>query len=153
MRRKPSSYTWAYTFREIGTYTGTITWTSIEPSVGVVSACLPTLRPLLRETWLRLEPFRLMSRSATGQHRQSQAIRLGSYHRSGREPKSGYHTKWLHHDLDLATNEGVSRSTAVTTMVGGGSDHERDDRLLININVQHDVQIEHAPRFTIGEVL
>ncbi|KAM0794296.1 hypothetical protein BDR22DRAFT_792637, partial [Usnea florida] len=29
------------------TYTGAVIWTSIEPSVGVISSCLPTMRPLL----------------------------------------------------------------------------------------------------------
>lgn len=32
---------------ELGAMNGMVIWTSIEPSVGVISACLPTLRPLV----------------------------------------------------------------------------------------------------------
>ena len=36
-------------------------------------------------------------------------------------------------------------------MRGGGSDLERDDRLLTNINVQHDVQVDRVPRSALDD--
>jgi len=35
------------------TMIGTVVWTSIEASVAVLSACLPTLRPLMLRLWLK----------------------------------------------------------------------------------------------------
>ena len=89
--------------------------------------------------------------SATAHSRQGRAIRLGPYHSRGQIQNSRFQINWPHHASDLVTNEGTSKSTAVTTMKGGDSDFEPDDRLLTNINVQHDVHVDRGPRSALDE--
>lgn len=130
---------------QIGTYTDVAIWTSIEPSVGLVCCCLPTLRPLLREIWQKGEHFRTIVRSITVPTRQNSGIQLESGDRRTQKVNSSHHAKWTDNSLDLSSSShNLSRGTAVTTSVGG-PDPEFDDMLLMGVNVQRDVHVEHGP--------
>jgi len=120
-------------------------WTSIEPSVGVLCACLPTLRPLLNKTWLEVKNLRSIVSSFANQTRQDTVIQLESGNKRTEEPNLSRRTGWIDDSFDLLPSQGISRETAITGSAGG-PDPERNDMLLTNINVQHDLQIERAPR-------
>ena len=101
---------------------GTVTWTSIEPSIAVITACLPTLRPLV----LRLFPKRASKPTFTPSHKFSE--RNGnqwSMIRDHSPPESqGMKTTALSHPRNF--------------------DPEHDDILLGSIRVQKDVDVRIA---------
>ncbi|MCJ1368347.1 hypothetical protein MMC16_007489 [Acarospora aff. strigata] len=129
------------------TYTDVAIWTNIEPAVGIICACLPTLRPMFRETWLGVKIFNSKMRSTKDRIFPEQAIKLDSGRGRAAKSNQTYHTQWLNNDLDIPSTSGVSRRTAVTTLAGAAPDPERDESLLTEINVQHDVHIDRAPRW------
>ena len=128
----------------LGTYTDVAIWTSIEPSVGLISCCLPTLLPLLQalrqktgHIWMIVRSFAVPTQHDHGIQLESGDTRAQKVHPSG-------HVRWIDNRLDLSSNQNQSRNTAIATSVGG-SDPERDDILLMGVNVQHDVRVEHSP--------
>ena len=52
----PYSYVNVLTVDDTGAINDAVIWSSIEPSMGVVSACLPTLRPLILYLFPQLDP-------------------------------------------------------------------------------------------------
>ena len=105
-------------------------WTSIEPSVGVLCSCLPTLRPVLREVWFKGGQLWTIVRSTTSPTRKGDTIYLEFGDRRTQKLSLSHHARWI--------NNNLSKSV-------GGPDSERDDILLKRTNVQNDVRIEHAP--------
>ena len=127
----------------VGTYTDVAIWTSIEPSVGLISCCLPTLRPLLREIWHWGEHFRTIGRSFTPTQ-QNTGIKLESGNKSTQKVNSSHNARWIDNSLDHSSSQNSSRQTAVATLMRE-PDAERDDMLLIGVNVHRDVRVEHSP--------
>lgn len=110
---------------EIGAMNDTVIWSSIEPSVAVLSACLPTLRPLI----LHLFP-RLSSRAA--QYEQElERERLGQRER-------GY----IHigsPEVSENHNATVAAPTTCITASHREGDSEHEDISPTRIKVQNDL--------------
>lgn len=122
-------------------------WTTIEPCIGIICACLPTLRPLLSATWFEVKHYGSKVRNATVRSNHDQAIQLESGKGRPQDPQAGFHTKWLDNELDAPSSETVAGGTAFTKVVGC-SDPERDDIPLKEINVQQEVHVDRNPRWT-----
>ena len=127
-----------------GTYTDVAIWTSIEPSVGLVSCCLPTLRPLLHALRLRAEHIWIIVRSIAVPTQHDHGIQLESGDTRAQKVKLSGHARWIDNSLDFSSNQDSSRGTAAGRSVGG-RDPERDDMLLMGVHVRHDVRVEHSP--------
>lgn len=127
----------------LGSYTYVVIWTSIEPCVGVTCACLPTLRPLLREILLKGESVGKIFDSLTNRTRLDQGIQLDSSSKKAGEIKPSHHTRWIDENPRLQPQGYLSGDTTVTSVVGG-TDSERDDTQFAGINVRHDVHIEQS---------
>ena len=124
-----------------GTYTGVAIWTSIEPSVGVVCACLPTLRPLLRE----LLPQRFNSESVAqylhSRSRKDHTIELKSAGQGMPESKPPGLERWTKDVLDLHPKNNLSRETAVTSSTMETNCYG-DEVPFAGIAVQREVRID-----------
>ncbi len=129
----------------LGTYTDVAIWTSIEPSVGLVSCCLPTLRPLLQALRKKAEHIWIIVRSIAVPTQHDHGIQLESGDTTAQKVKLSGRARWIdNNSLDLSSNQNLSRGTTIGTSVGG-SNSERDDVLLMGVNVRHDVRVEHSP--------
>lgn len=127
----------------LGTYVGVVIWTSIEPSVGVICACLPTLRPLLREIVHKGRHW--------GETAYSSGIR--SQHRHGTKLDSGFQTvqgakpptqgRWIDDNLGFRPKNDMFGEAAVTSSMSD-RDPERDTIPLVGITVRQDVRIDHT---------
>lgn len=105
---------------------GTVIWTSLEVSLGVISACLPTMRPLLRWALQKLN----LSISATNASAVSESYRAYG-------PKRGFET------LASSSHRYVpSLETGVSCETG---DSDRNDIPLGRIWVKNDVQVGSQP--------
>ena len=112
---------------EIGAMNDTVIWSSIKPSVAVVSACLPTLRPLL----LYLFP-RLASRAAHYEQeleRKKLAQRERGYIHMGSPQDPENH------------NDTVAAPTTCITASHRKGDPEYEDISLTHIKVQNDLHL------------
>ena len=125
----------------IGTYTGAIIWTSIEPSVGVICSCLPTMRPLLQGIWCKGQSLLTKAHYVTS---RQEKIQLGPDGQKRPKISASYHTKWVDKGLDFYSSNNIPGQPAVTTSVRG-PDSDREDIHLMGINVQRDVDVEHGP--------
>ena len=128
----------------LGTYTDVAIWTSIEPSVGLISCCLPTLRPLLHALRQKAEHIWILVRSIAVPTQHDHGIQLESGDTRAQKVNSSGHARLIDNSLDLSSNQNLSRGIAVATSFGGPCP-ERDDILLMGVNVQHDVRVEHSP--------
>ncbi|PLB54028.1 hypothetical protein P170DRAFT_469499 [Aspergillus steynii IBT 23096] len=105
---------------------GTVIWTSLEVSLGVISACLPTMRPLLR--WALHKPN--LSVSATNASAVSESYRAYG-------PKRGFETLPSgSHRYVPSLETGVSCETV---------DSDPNDIPLGKIWVKNDVQVGSQP--------
>lgn len=127
---------------QIGTYTEAIIWTSIEPSVGVVCSCLPTMRPLLQRIWCKGQV--LLTEAHSVITRQDRRIQLGSHGQKRPKTSASHHAKWIDQGLDFHSSNDIPGQRVVTTSVRGPS-FSRGDIHLMGINVQRDVDVEHGP--------
>lgn len=125
-----------------GTYTNVVIWTTIEPCVGVVCACLPTLRPLLRKVSEHIGNKFFSDRSRT---RLGHGIQLKPNYQEAQQKPFGRPSRWIDENLHFQPNKNVSRETAATSVMGG-INCERDDTLPGGINVRHDVLIERTSK-------
>lgn len=130
------------TFLYLGTIEGVAVWTCIEPSVGVVCSCLPTLRPLLQEMQIKGGHFRAFVRSTMTSTRQDDSFQLESGIRNTGKASSTHHTKWIDNP-DFQTNKNISNESAVTTLKDAPAS-DRDDVMLMGVNVQRDVLVERT---------
>lgn len=120
----------------LGSRTDVVIWTYLEPSVGLVCACLPTLRPLLREALQKGEALVAIVRSATDRSRLDDGIQLESRYTGTHGKGSTYHTRWVDEELSFGAGANVAGATAVTSSAAG-LDPERDDKLLAGTEVWH----------------
>lgn len=130
------------TFLYLGTIAGVAVWTCIEPCVGVVCSCLPTLRPLLKEMQLKGEQFQAFVNSITTSTRPDDSFQLESGIKSTGKASSTPHPKWID-NLDFHSNNNISNKSAITASNDAPAS-DRDDVMLVGINVQRDVLVEHA---------
>lgn len=121
-------------------------WTTVEPSVAVISACLPTLRPLFRAARPLLYNFNSRFRSQGSLQRRDYDIQLNSI---GGGTTNGVdfseRAEWANRAYINQPPSAVTRSTITAS---GNMDHdpERDDKLLSDINVQHEVSVIRSGR-------
>lgn len=132
----------------VGTIAEVTLWTCIEPSVGVVCSCLPTLRPLLKELRLKAEHVLATVRCITTSTRQDGSFQLEPGIKNTGKANPGLHTRWPN-DIDLTPNNTTSNeSTATTSNATPTSD--RNDIMFAGINVQRDVRVERKSRNSSG---
>ena len=74
--------------------------------------------------------------------RQDDSFQLESGIKSTGKASSAHHTKWID-NLDFSSNNNISNESAVTTSKATPAS-DRDDIMLVGINVQRDVLVEHA---------
>lgn len=118
----------------LGYYSEANIWTTIEPSIGVVCACLPTLRPLAQYASLQF----------AGKHKNSEhGIQLDSYETEAKGSKPSNPHTWIDDDLNLQPRNQVSHKVAISS-AKHEPDAERDERLLPGIVVSRDVDVERA---------
>ena len=115
----------------LGWYHDANIWTTVEPAIGVVCACLPTLRPLLRS----------VDKQRSGQH----GIQLGSSESDTKGSKVSAQRTWIDDDLNLQPINQVTHTTAISS-AKKQSDAERDERLLPGIIVSRNVDVERASK-------
>lgn len=109
----------------------------VEPSVAVISACLPTLRPLLRLASPVLQRLSFFSRSQRSQKRHGYDIQLGSGEAAAQSAKLSERSARVN-ELTMNQPAMVHTATAAGNTI---EDPERDERLLPGINVQHEVSV------------
>lgn len=121
-------------------------WTTVEPSVAIISACLPTLRPLFRAASPLLYNFSSRFRSQGSRQHRDYGIHLNSI---GGGPTNGAHfsesAEWANKAYINQPPSAVTRNT-ITAAGNMGHDPERDDMLLSDINVQHEVSVTRSGR-------
>ncbi|SLM35320.1 hypothetical protein LPUS_04536 [Lasallia pustulata] len=123
-------------------YTNATIWTSVEPSVGVVSACLPTMRPLLQYILSSRDRLESLAENAQDQARRH-GIQLDSNPQKAHRAKALDKDNGINDGTNFQPNNNLPRKTAVTS----GKlkpDPERDEMLLVGIHVQQDVQIDRT---------
>lgn len=130
-------------FRFLGTYAGIVIWTSIEPSVGIICACLPTLRPLLREVAGKGHQWATTAHSFRIRSRDHHGTQLESGYQTAQRTKSSTQGRWFDDGCSLQPKSNISSETAVTSSVLD-QDPERDKIPLAGINVQKDVRIDRT---------
>ena len=128
----------------LGTMAEVSVWTCIEPSVGVVCSCLPTLRPLLKEMRLKGAHILATIRSTTTSTRQGDSFQLEAGIENTGKASSAHHTKWVD-NVNFAPNNKISNESTVTTSKDTPAS-DRVDIMLPGINVQRDVRVERAYR-------
>lgn len=121
-------------------------WSSAEPSIAIISACLPTVRPLLRAATPLLYSFSSIFRSQGSFRRRKYRIQLesiggGEYRAAGFSERADWASK-SHINQPASA---VTRNT-ITAFGTAGHDPERDDMLLSEINVQHEVSVIRSGR-------
>ena len=124
-----------------GTLTDTTIWTSVEPSVGIVSACLPTLRPLLK-LFLPGQGFST-HKTISIWHSARQRFGFKSSGQRSQSIKLSNQGNWKSNGLKFHDESGISRTTEITS-TKLEPDPERDEMLLVGISVVHDVDIERT---------
>ena len=118
----------------LGNYLEGGVWTAVEPSIGVVCACLPTLRPLVQCISLRF---------ANSQKGSRDKIQLDSFGTKAKGIKPSNPHTWIDDNLNLQPKNQISHGIAVSS-AKHEPDAERDERLLPGILVSHDVDVERA---------
>ena len=117
-------------------------WTTIEPLVGLICSCLPTLRPLLREVWIKVGPLRASIHSLTVSTWANGKIQLDSEQRHQRTADKSQATKRVDNLNYLQDSDNAREGASKTTVEASATDS--DDIMLMGINVQHDVHVERA---------
>ncbi|MCJ1422834.1 hypothetical protein MMC29_000714 [Sticta canariensis] len=107
---------------------GTVIWTSLEPSFAVISACLPTLRPLA----MRIFPTRFSSNAHSGVGQAYPRYTAGS---EGTGSERGFNTS-------SSTSERDCRMKTTATSDHRTIDPERDTVLLNQISVRKDIHLK-----------
>ena len=82
-------------------------------------------------------------RSITSSTQQAGGIELESGYTRTQKAKLPHHTRWIDNNHDIPSSRNISRSVGATTSVRG-SDSERDDSLLMGINVQNTLHVENG---------
>ena len=118
----------------LGKYLEAGVWTTVEPSIGVVCACLPTLRPLAQYISLRF---------ANNQKGNRYKIQLDSFGTKAKGIKPSNPHTWIDDNLNLRPKNQILHKIAVSS-AKLEPDAERDERLLPGILVSHDVDVERA---------
>lgn len=121
-----------------------VIWTFIEPAVGVISSCLPTLRPLILQIGIQGRKFRTAYSTYKTHTKLDGEIQLEPGHSKWPVEDSTDHIRWRDHGFELQPSNGVSTQTTVGSSLAGPNT-DNDDMALMGINVQRDVRIEHAP--------
>lgn len=120
----------------LGYYNDANIWTTLEPSIGVVSACLPTLRPLTQ----------FVSLQFTRKPKDSQrGIQLDSFGTKAKGSKLSNQHTWIDDDLNFQPKNQASNKIAISS-TKHEPDAERDERLLPGILVSQDVDVERASK-------
>ena len=132
-------------FQLVGDLTKGAIWGSIEPSVGVICACLPTMLPFL-ESYL-YKPIRNAAASLQSLLRQSRRSR--SDYSKGRSSIHGQNLnsssfQRLHEPSGSLWTGSAGVNTTVAMAAGKNPDVMRDTVLLENISVRKDVDVERA---------
>ncbi|MCJ1461159.1 hypothetical protein MMC28_011541 [Mycoblastus sanguinarius] len=115
-------------------------WGSLEPSVGVICACLPTMLPFIESFFFK--PIRSITTSLQGMLRPSHADDSDSPSRRTQQ-KSEDSKNWQRlqeHPPNWTDTPGFQSKAVVEG--GGDYDAERDAVLLDHINVRKDVDVE-----------
>lgn len=111
-------------------------WTSAEPSIAIISACLPTLRPLFRAASPLLYNVSSLFRSQVSSQRHEYDIEL-KYVGGGetRGPDFSERAEWANKSYINQPTSAVTRNT-ITASGNPDPDPERDEVLLSDVNVQ-----------------
>lgn len=111
-------------YKNVGAMSGCVIWTSLEPSLAVISACLPTLRPLA----MRIILQRFSSNAHVG---ITQA-----YPRPTAGSQGAFNTSNLHSHSERGYRVKTTASSDRRTF-----DPERDTFLLNQISVRKDIHL------------
>lgn len=108
----------------------TFFWTNIEISLGVITACTPTYRPL----WLHWKKKRTAARKAS--HHQSFSFSGFPQFRAFR-----FRGEAIHGEED---NAQLNRDVSVNTFIGTGNLDARDHMDIGSVSVKHDIHTDSS---------
>ena len=132
----------------LGSWTDSGTWTSIEPSVGVICACLPALRPMLRFFSKKADSSIPLTSSSRDPLRRTKTTQI----ESGRSQTFTTQTTASSEADDnnrLPLQYPPELEVGFKTKIGRGtvsSDTEMNEKLLDGINVRKDILVKGEPR-------
>ncbi|KAL9608354.1 MAG: hypothetical protein Q9167_006810 [Letrouitia subvulpina] len=126
----------------VGSWTDSGTWTSIEPSVGVICACLPTLRPMLRLFSPKLDDsIPLTASTSRGTLQRSKTGRMETGRTDTMRTESEEDEEGTKLPLQYPPSSGVGYKTRVV-----GLGEESGEKGIGGIEVRRDVFVEGEPR-------
>ena len=107
----------------------TFFWNNIEISVGVMTACTPTYRPL----WLYWKRKGMVASKLTNQH-----FSIGS--------RFPFLRVWQSHGSNIGDedNAHLKQDTSVNTFIESGNIESRDDMTLGGIAVRHEIHTDNG---------
>ncbi|KAI4161212.1 MAG: hypothetical protein LQ342_005108 [Letrouitia transgressa] len=123
-------------------WTDSGTWTSIEPSVGVICACLPTLRPMLRLFSSKLDDsIPLTGSTSRGTLQRSKTGRMETGRTDTQRTESEEDEERTKLPLQYPPSSGLGYKTRVV-----GLGEESGEKGIGGIEVRRDVFVEGRPR-------